>query len=456
LTVIAIAFFVTRNLYHREEAKKDALRRIRERGYLIALTDQNTLNYFIYRGEPMGYQLVLLESFAKYLGVPLRIIASNNISKLDYYLHYNAADLIALNLPISRAGKKLVNFSDPFGETRLVLVQRKDKDSGQNKPVTVASLKDFPQDTVYVRKSPFLEAEYHAFYKKSGKNAILKEMTDVSEEELIRGVSAGTIRFAIVQENVAMVYHRFYRNLDISVLAFPLFSYGWGIGIASDSLRTEVDKWLSVMKASRQLKKIYLDYFDNQRIVRFLQSEYFSVSGNTLSPFDNAIREQSKQVMWDWRLVASLIYEESNFRAGQVSSHSASGLMQLMPETAAKFGIDSTATPAKQIAGGVKYLRYLDKQLPDEITSPVERVYFVLASYNVGPGKVLVARDKAEKFGRDKNRWNGHVDYYLLRRSKKEPVAKTDSLDPYPIDYKTEGFVDDIVARYYHYRNLIK
>lgn len=456
LAVIAIAFFITRRIYYKEEAKKDALRRIRERGYLIALTDQNTLNYFIYRGEPMGYQLELLESFAKHLGVRLRIIASKNISKLEYYLYYNAADLIALNLPISNEGKKLVRFSAPFGETRLVLVQRKSAKSGNDHSGVIKSLKDFPDDTVYVRKNPFVAAQYHAFYKKTGKHAILKEETNISQEELIKRVSEGTIRFAICQENVAMVYHRYFRNIDISVLAFPLFSYGWGIGIASDSLRTEVDKWLSEMKASRQLKKIYLDYFDNQRIVRFLQSDYFSVSGNTLSPFDNAIREQSKQVMWDWRLVASLIYEESNFRPGQVSSRSASGLMQLMPETAAKFGIDSLASPAKQIAGGVKYLQYLDKQLPDEITSPVERVYFVLASYNVGPGKVLGAREKAEKFGRDKNRWNGHVDYYLLRRSKKEPVAKADSLNPYPIDYKTEGFVDDIVTRYYHYRNLIK
>jgi membrane-bound lytic murein transglycosylase F len=181
LAVIAIAFFITRNLYHKEEAKKDALRRIRERGYLIALTDQNTLNYFILRGEPMGYQLKLLESFAGYLGVPLRIIASNDISKLEYYLYYNAADLIALNLPISREGKKLVQFSDPFGETRLVLVQRKKSGSNSTVPDVIKSLKDFPRDTVYVRKNPFLNTEYHYFYKKTGKNAILKEETGISQ-----------------------------------------------------------------------------------------------------------------------------------------------------------------------------------------------------------------------------------------------------------------------------------
>jgi membrane-bound lytic murein transglycosylase F len=454
LTVVAIAFFITRGLYHREEAKKDALRRIRERGYLVALTDQNTLNYFIYKGRPMGYQLTLLESFARHLGVPLRIIASNDASRLEYYMHYNAADLVALNVPITSEGKKLARFSDPFGETRLVLVQR--NGGGKAAGSAIDNLKDFPNDTVYVRKSPFLAPLYHAFYKKTGKNAILKEEPDISQEELIRQVSTGMIRFAICQENVAMMYHRFYRNLDIKVLAYPLFSYAWGTGLSSDSLRTEINLWLKDFKASGDLKQTYLEYFDNQHLAGYLQSEYFSVRGNKISPYDQAIREQSKQVSWDWRLVASLIYEESNFVPGLVSSRSASGLMQLMPETAAKFGVDSMATPARQIAGGVKYLKYLDQQLPDEITSPVERIYFVLASYNVGLGRVLAAREKAEKFGRDKNRWNGHVDYYLLRRSKKDTVAKSDTTDNSPVDYKMVGFVDNIVNRYYHYRNLIK
>jgi len=127
-----------------------------------------------------------------------------------------------------------------------------------------------------------------------------------------------------------------------------------------------------------------------------------------------------------------------------------------MPETAAKFGVDSTSSLSAQIAGGVKYLRYLDRQLPDDITNPIERIHFVLAAYNVGIGRVLAAREKAEKFGRDHNRWNGHVDYYLLRRSRKDPVAKADTVDSFPLDYKTEGFVDDIVSRYYHYRNLVR
>lgn len=456
LVVVAIAFLATRNLYRKEEAKKDALRRIRERGYLIALTDKNTLNYFIYRGEPMGYQLEMIRSFGKFLGVPVKIIASNNVSQLNYYLEHNAADILALNLPLTSEGKKLAKFSFPIGETRLVLVQRGVKGSSTNSGSVVKSLKDFPRDTVYLRANPFLETLYQAFLKKTDKKAILKEVTDISQEELIMKVSSGKIRFAICQENVAMVYHRNYPNLDISVLAFPLFSYGWGINYHSDSLRMKVDEWLEEEKRSGDLKHTYLSYFQNNRINGYFRTDYFSVNGNKLSPFDAAIKANSKLVMWDWRLVASLIYQESNFQTGLVSSRSARGLMQLMPETALKFGIDSASNAARQIVGGIKYLNYIDQQLPDEIVDPVERVYFVLATYNVGIGRVLSARQKAEKYGRDKNRWNRHVDYYLLRRSKKDPIGKPDSSEMYPIDYKTEGFVDNVVGRFYHYRNLIK
>ena len=455
LGVAVVAIVATLSMFRHEETGTDAMRRIRERGYLVAATDRNTLNYFIYRGEPMGFQLKLLEAFADNLGVPLRIIADDDVSRLEYYLRNKAADIIALNLPITPEGKKLARFTDPVGETRLVLVQRRAR-KGTTGPGNVQTLKDFPRDTVWVAADPFLSPLYHSFYRKTGRKAVLAELAGVSQDELIRRVASGRIGLALCQENVAMVYHRYYRNLDISVLAFPLYSYAWGTGPDSDTLLTRLNTWLGEYRASRDLKGTYLAYYNNQRIARFMESDYYSVNGNKLSPFDPAIREYSRIVNWDWRLVASLVYEESNFQPGQVSSRNASGLMQLMPETAAKFGVDSTSSLSAQIAGGVKYLRYLDRQLPDDITNPIERIHFVLAAYNVGIGRVLAAREKAEKFGRDHNRWNGHVDYYLLRRSRKDPVAKADTVDSFPLDYKTEGFVDDIVSRYYHYRNLVR
>lgn len=455
LILLGIAAVITHNLFFREEAKKDAFRRIRERGYLIAATDPNSLNYFILRGAPMGYQLELLQTLSKSLGVPLKVIAVNNISRLFYYLDHNAVDVIALNLPMTSHGRKLARFSDPMGETRLVLVQRKPSGNKKDTTLFVADPGMFPADTIYVQNNPFFDPLYNTFVKNTHNNAVLKQLTEVSQEDLVRMVSKGEINYALCQENVAMVCKRSYWNLDASVLAFSLYSWGWVVNSHSDSLRTAINAWLGEYKATGGLKKTYLNYFDNQRIVGVMQSDYFSVTGSRLSPYDKEIREYSRWINWDWRLLASLVYEESNFIPGQISSRSASGLMQLMPETAAKFGADSTSSAAQQIAAGVKYVRYLDQQLPEEITDPRERIYFALAAYNIGINRVLSAREKAEKYGKDKNRWNGHVDYFLLRRSRTDPYANADSTEQYPMDYKMEGFVDNIITRYFHYKNLI-
>ena len=451
LVLLVIAVYITHKIYYREEEKKDAIRRIRERGYLLALTDKNTLNYFIYRGEPVGFQLDLLESFAGYLGVPLKILASEDISKLYYYLDYNVADVIALNLPVSSEGKNLVHYTKIMGETRLILLQRKTKS-----PKIINTLEDFVQgDTVHARRNEFMSPYYRSFLKQTGKRPTLVEDPDISQEGLIKEVSEGRINYLLCPENTARVYKQYYQNLDASVVVFPLYAYAWGVNHNSDTLLMKLNEWLAESIKSGELKKTYLEYFASQRIAANMKSDYVTLRGNQISPYDNEIRELSLKIHWDWRLLASLVYEESNFRLGLVSSRSASGLMQLMPETAVKMGMDSISTPSQQLAAGVRYLSHLDDQLPDEISNPKDRIKFILAAYNVGIGRVLLAREKAEKFGKDPNRWDGNVEYYLLRRSKKDPFAKNDTVSDNPSDFTTEGFVDDIISRYYHYKNNI-
>src|SRR5690606_27257909 len=54
---------------------------IRERGYLNALVDNNSVSYFIYKGEPMGYEYELLNLLAKHIGVDLRITVTSGIDR---------------------------------------------------------------------------------------------------------------------------------------------------------------------------------------------------------------------------------------------------------------------------------------------------------------------------------------------------------------------------------------
>jgi membrane-bound lytic murein transglycosylase F len=129
--------------------------------------------------------------------------------------------------------------------------------------------------------------------------------------------------------------------------------------------------------------------------------------------------------------------------------------MQLMPVTASKFGMDSISTPAQQLSAGVKFLKWINSQLLAEIPNPRERINFILAAYNVGLGKVLSARERAEKYGKNPNKWNGNVGYYITRRSFKDPKLSSDSTNDLLMYGGAGRFVSEILERYQHYRNNI-
>ena len=98
---------------------------IRKRGKLIAVTDFNSIDYFIYKGEPMGFNYELLKSFSDFVGIDLEIIAENNIERAVGMVQSGEADLLAVGLTAASQEKKDIVFTSPVDETRQVLVQRK-------------------------------------------------------------------------------------------------------------------------------------------------------------------------------------------------------------------------------------------------------------------------------------------------------------------------------------------
>lgn len=80
-------------------------------------------------------------------------------------------------------------------------------------------------------------------------------------------------------------------------------------------------------------------------------------------------------------LVLAVISVESSGRADAVSGAGATGLMQLMPATASRFGVTDSLVPEDNIAGGVRYLNFLMQEFDND---PI----LVLAGYNAGEGSI--------------------------------------------------------------------
>ena len=434
------------------------LEEIRERGRIIALTDYNSTNYFIYRGEPMGYQYELLRALCDHMEIKLEVLVENDLGEAFNSLLTGRCDLIAKNLTVTRERSQRVYFTYPVGQTRQVLVQRKPRNWRMLHPFAVEeqlirNQLDLAGKTIYVQRNSAFARRLHSLADEIGDSINIVEVPQEAEK-LISLVAHGEIDYTVSDENVALVNQTYYSNIDVfTAISFPQ-NLAWALRKDARKLQHEIDIWLSVFKKTTRYALIYNKYFRNQKSADIVRSDYFTLSSGKISPWDDDLRKYSTLINWDWRLLASLIYQESRFDPTVESWAGAFGLMQLMPSTAARYGVTRHSLPEKNIEAGVKFIRWLDTIFADKVKEPGERIKFVLAAYNVGVGHVLDARKLAVKYGKEPDLWDGHVDYYLLNKS--DPEYYNDPVVEYGYCRGEEPyrFVLDILDRYEHYMNI--
>jgi soluble lytic murein transglycosylase-like protein len=126
-----------------------------------------------------------------------------------------------------------------------------------------------------------------------------------------------------------------------------------------------------------------------QKTSSIVSTKLLMASGNNLSGFttgdaviDSYIVDSSKRYGIDPLLIYAQMHQESGFKLKATSYKGASGLMQLMPATAIRFGVTSIYDPKQNIDAGVKYMRWLLDKFGGDVA-------LALAGYNAGEGAVM-------------------------------------------------------------------
>jgi membrane-bound lytic murein transglycosylase F len=437
-----------------EDIKKD--------GVLRALVVYSSTSYFLYRGQAMGFEYELLKRLATHLDLKLELIISDDLDSEFEVLNRGDVDLIAHGMTITNQRKWEVDFTDYLYLTKQVLVQ-KNPDNYRNiswrswQKELIHDAIELINDTVSVRQNSAYYERLMSLSNEIGGNIIIDTLdSELSTGEIIDMVADGNIKYTIADENLAKINASYKPILNIDVPISLSQRIAWVTRKKSRNFRAVVNKWIKMQKKTTDYHVIYNKYFKNKRsFQRRTKSDYYSLKNNQISKYDNLIKIHAKKIGWDWRLLASLIYQESKFDPGANSWVGAIGLMQVMPATAKSLGIKNLSDPKESIRGGATYLNEIYNQFT-KVPDSLNRIKLTMASYNCGLGHVTDAQLLAEKNGLDPNIWTDNVELMLLDLRLPKNYNKPFIKYGYVRGSEPVMYIDKIFERYEQYKTFIQ
>jgi len=434
---------------NKNEASVYDLEDIKASGKLRVLIDNSSTSYFVYKGSPMGFEYELLSIFAKKMGLILEVVQIENMNNVINDLLNFKGDIIAAGLTITKDRAERVAFSESIISAPQVLIQNSNNE-------VIKSTIDLAGHEVYVRKNSSFYKRLQNLSEEIGTQIKIKEVAgNVSVEKLIQKVSKGEIPLTVADKHVARINQSFYNNLYIKTPISLDQQIALAVRKESPNLLIAVNKWLEEFKKTVDFRVIYLKYYGNTKLFKSrVNSDLFTSKSGQISPYDKIVKEESHNIGWDWRLISSLIYQESQFNHAAESWVGAQGLMQLMPSTAKEYGIDSITGPRENISAGVQYLKWLDKQFEEKVRDSKERKKFVLAAYNVGLGHIFDAIRLAEKYNHNPQIWENNVSTMLLKKSEEEYYKDEVVYYGYCRGSEPYAYVQEIMNRYEDYVNM--
>jgi len=435
------------------------LEAIRKRGYLEALVDNNSVSYFIYKGRSMGYEYELLQRLASELKVELKIKLITGIEEAIDKLNRGEGDVIAFPLTITKERTQYVSFTNAFFTTQQVLIQKKPVHWRMLPPEVVEmkmlrnKLNLIRKEVYIIKGSSFKQRLENLSQEIGGEIFIHEDSANAETESLIRKVALGEIQFTVADQMIAQVNELYYPNIDIKTVVSPPQPIAWAMRSNSPALITTTNQWLGKIKRRGIFRVVHDRYFNSPRFsVTLASSDYSSWNSEKLCPYDDQLKKEAALIGWDWRLLASIAYQESNFNPRVKSWVGAIGLMQVMPETGRYFGVRDLWNPEKNISVGTRFIKFLDDYWKKTVTDEAERKKFVLASYNVGLTHVIDAQKLTKKYGRKIDLWEDNVEYYLAQKSNPKYYRDRLSLAGY---CRCDGpviYVKQVLQRYEEYK----
>jgi len=367
----------------------------------VTLNSPNTY-YIDSDNEYAGLEYDLAQEFVKFLGTgkEVNFIVADSIEEVIATIINGKADIAASDLTVTNARKQLINFSIPYQDIQQqVIYNRKEI----RKPAkSIEGLVE--AETVVPASSSFVERLRKYQQDVPALNWISRE--DTHSETLLEEVAKGNIQYTIADNHLVSVLKNYFPNLRV---AFPLGKpekIAWGFSKTSDpALLLQANAFFSEMNHSGKLRNLIDRYHGNTNRLKPVDIKAFLArSRSRLPQYKKLFKEAQEVTSLDWRLLASLSYQESHWDTFSTSPTKVRGLMMLTEATSDMMGVTDRLDPKQSIPAGAKYLTRMINKFPERIAEP-DRTYMALASYNIGFAHVEDARILAQRIGLSPDSW---------------------------------------------------
>ncbi|MFA0440082.1 lytic transglycosylase F [Vibrio sp. 10N.286.49.C2] len=401
---------------------KSELEGIKERGVLRVGTLNNQLSYYIGPDGPTGLDYELARQFADELGVKLEMKPAYRLASLFPALEKGEIDIISAGLSQSPQRIKQFRAGPAYYYVSQQVVYKKGQWRPRNLEQLLANQAELVekaegedifavvQDSHFERTLDNVAENNPEFHYKVDANA------DVND--LLKQVSEGELLFTMADSVELSLSQRIYPDLALAFEMTEDQPISWYMRKSDDeSLYALLIEFFGNLKQSGDLANLeekYIghigtfDYVDTRAFIRALDSK--------LPKWSPLFKQYSQE--FDWRLIAALAYQESHWNPVAKSPTGVRGMMMLTLPTAKIVNVTNRLDPEQSVRGGVQYLRYIVGRVPDSIPEH-EKIWFALASYNLGFGHMMDARRLTKRQGGNPDAWADVKDRLPLLRQKK-------------------------------------
>lgn len=386
---------------------KTELQAIRESGSLKFVTRNTPSTYFLEKGDAAGFEYELAQAFASFIKVELEVVLAPKFSEIFTIIKNRDAHLAGANLTVTQQRLEQFAFAPPYLQTSSALIYRITQ--GRPAPKTLDDLKE--RTLVVPANSSHIEALQTL--KADNPDLTWTESPDSSSIDLLEQVHERSIDFTVMDTVTYESHSSYFPGVNKSIPLTEPQPLAWMYSPHPDnSLKLALERFFQKPETEQLIERLKVKYLQRENRLNFFDTVTFRKQMEERFPLlEPYFHEAEAETGIDWQLLSAIAYQESHWNSKAVSPTGVRGVMMLTKATAKEVGVTDRTDAEQSIRGGARYFQKVIKKIPERVRQE-DKIWFALASYNVGFGHLEDARILAQRAGKDPNRWD-HVREFL-------------------------------------------